>query len=606
MSLNQNQKKDTIILSIFWGACSGAALLKNGELLAAISEERFTRYKNDTSFPENSIQWIFKEYDISTKDIDMVALESNDVGIDWVLFSKHKWDVSDYIFENKNFYKKKILDKLPVDHFEVMSSKINTDQYPTEHWQDIVKTKKYDSWLEDQRKIVSQYLNIPISKVKFIEHHKAHAAYSYYTSQFHGEEVLALTIDSWGDNKNYTIGKFDKQGIYKRLHEGNTCHIARIYRYMTLLLGLKPNEHEYKVMGLSPYGKEKYALKALEVFRETLCVDGLDFRWKTQPSDSYYYFRDKLEGIRFDNIAWALQEWTEELIVEWVTNAINKYNINTIVLSGGVSMNIKANGKIAAIPEVKKLFIGGSAGDESQIIGCLYCATQDLHSSKEKKWDVKCDIKPVNNLYLGCKNSKREEESAILKLPNSIYDIEEDYSDKDIAELLAKGKIIARCVDRMEFGQRSLGNRSILADPSHLEVKDRINAAIKNRDFWMPFAPIILDTHKNQYLKNPKNMDSPYMTIGFNTTAEGFSKMIAACHPSDKSARPQILKEKSNPKLYNIMKHFELITQRGALLNTSFNLHGYPIVNTAVEAIFVLQNSDLDCLILNNFLIKKK
>ncbi len=158
----------------------------------------------------------------------------------------------------------------------------------------------------------------------------------------------------------------------------------------------------------------------------------------------------------------------------------------------------------------------------------------------------------------------------------------------------------------MEFGQRSLGNRSILADPSHLEVKDRINAAIKNRDFWMPFAPIILDTHKNQYLKNPKNMDSPYMTIGFNTTAEGFSKMIAACHPSDKSARPQILKEKSNPKLYNIMKHFELITQRGALLNTSFNLHGYPIVNTAVEAIFVLQNSDLDCLILNNLLIKKK
>jgi len=155
----------------------------------------------------------------------------------------------------------------------------------------------------------------------------------------------------------------------------------------------------------------------------------------------------------------------------------------------------------------------------------------------------------------------------------------------------------------MEFGQRALGNRSILADPILLETKERINTAIKNRDFWMPFAPVVLDSYADRYLVNPKGIKSPHMTIGFPTTDEGYQAMRAACHPADHSARPQILYEEANPELYLILRAFEDLTGRGALLNTSFNLHGYPIVNTPADALYVFLNSDLDGLIFGHYLI---
>jgi carbamoyltransferase len=157
----------------------------------------------------------------------------------------------------------------------------------------------------------------------------------------------------------------------------------------------------------------------------------------------------------------------------------------------------------------------------------------------------------------------------------------------------------------MEFGARALGNRSILADPSNILIKEKINIAIKNRDFWMPFAPIVLDSYADLYLSNPKKIQSPHMTIGFQTTELGYKKMIAACHPADKSARAQILQKKHNVKLYEIIEKFSKIKDCGAVLNTSFNLHGYPIVNSPKDAFYVFENSDLDILLLNNFLIKK-
>ena len=158
----------------------------------------------------------------------------------------------------------------------------------------------------------------------------------------------------------------------------------------------------------------------------------------------------------------------------------------------------------------------------------------------------------------------------------------------------------------MEFGQRALGNRSILADPRDLKIKEKINSAIKNRDFWMPFAPVILKRLSNKYLVNPKNLESPHMTIGFDTTKLGYEKMPAACHPADKTARAQILEKKDNVGLYNLIDEFYKITGTGALLNTSFNLHGYPIVNSIKDAIYVFKNSELDGLLLNNFFITKK
>ena len=373
---------------------------------------------------------------------------------------------------------------------------------------------------------------------------------------------------------------------------------------MTLLLAMKPNEHEFKVMGLAPYGKEKYAIEAYKVFEQTLQVKGTEFVWNIKPEDSYYWFKDRLEGMRFDAIAWGLQHWVEKLLLKWTSNTIKKFKINNIIYSGGVAMNIKAMGKLTELDSVDNLFVGGSASDESLAIGSGICLQEDLTLKNKESWSSN-NFSRIETLYLGPKSSSQEEDKIIKNLDTSKYSIDKDISAKNIGNLLSQGKIIGRCVDRMEFGQRALGNRSIIADPSNILIKEKINSAIKNRDFWMPFAPIVLDTYAEHYLVNPKKITSPHMTIGFQTTDLGYKKMIAACHPADKSARPQILEQKHNPKLYKIIEEFSKIKNCGAILNTSFNLHGYPIVNTAKDAFYVFENSELDLLQLNNFLIKK-
>lgn len=592
-----------MILSVYWELSSGVALYKDGKILAAVSEERFTREKNDASFPMQSIQWILKEFNIAIDDIDKIAMVSKGLGTEYILLAKHKWSVEDYIYENNNYWKNKLLSDKPFlkSIYEVMPHKIKVEQYPKEYWEKRLLEGTVDQFEEDAPKLIAEYLNISVDKISIVEHHRSHAAYSYYASPFRNEKVLAFTADGWGDGKNATIGIFDENGKYEMVHINTQCNIARIYRYMTLLLGMKPSEHEYKVMGLAPYGKEVYATKALEVFRSTLYVDGLEFKWKEQPTDSYYWFREKLEGVRFDNIAYALQRWTEELLVQWVQNAIAIYDIHKVVFSGGVSMNVKAMGEIAKLDEVEDIFIGGSAGDESHIISTTYCVAEDC----SELWNSN-NIKSLDNLYLGTQFNKKEEYKEIENLDSQKYEVVENYTSRHVAQLLYDGNIIARSAGRMEFGQRSLGNRSILADPSKLEVKEKINSAIKNRDFWMPFAPVVMDKYTSLYLENPKNIKSPYMTLAFDTTSLGYDAMKAACHPSDRTCRAQILYKDANERLYAILEEFETFSGRGALMNTSFNLHGYPIVNSPKDAVYVFEHSDIDVLVLNHFMVIKR
>lgn len=598
------------ILSLYTSLPSSVSLFKDGKVVSACQEERFTRKKNDEKYPVDSINFCLKSGNLSSQDLDAVAIASFLSGsYDDTLTRKSSWTVEDYLKEQYNKwlplnYPEKC-NYQPKSLVEIFPEKIDFESYPLGALSQIYGEPERNKMFHNYRKILTaNFLNIDQNKIYFIEHHRCHAAYSYYCSPFRNEDVLALTVDGSGDNLNATIGIFDKDGNYSRKYQTSECNIGRIYRYITLLLGMKPNEHEFKVMGLAPYGKAKYAKKAMELFKSTLYVDGLDFKWNLKPEDSYYWFKERLEGIRFDNIAFALQDWVEELLTEWVKNAIKEFNINKIVLSGGVSMNIKAMGKIAKLPEVQDIFIGGSASDESMSISAGLCLAKDLEKTK-KEYIFDNSSTRINTLYLGPKANIDDEELAIKELDKRSYDVSKINDPKTIATLLSKGLILARCAGEMEFGQRALGNRSIIADPKNIEVKEKINSAIKNRDFWMPFAPIILDKYASRYLVNPKNIYSPYMTIGFDTTELGFNSMRAACHPADKSARPQILRRETNIELYEILIEFEKITKRGALLNTSFNLHGFPIVNTPMEAVNVLQKSGLDGLILNNYLVTK-
>ena len=414
--------------------------------------------------------------------------------------------------------------------------------------------------------------------------------------------MLAFTADGWGDGKNATIGKFDVDGRYTVLNVATNCDIARIYRYMTLLLGMKPSEHEYKVMGLAPYGREEYAAKAVEVFRSALHVEGLEFNSTANPTDSYYWFKDRLEGMRFDNLAWALQTWVEELLESWVRNAIEKYGINDVVFSGGVAMNVKAMGRLAQLSEVNQFFVGGSAADESHVISTLFAVYEEV----KRDWSIS-SVENLDNLFLGPTTQIDEEKAAVKLIQQSIPNVKLlcGVDLESVAEKLIEGKIVARCAGRGEFGQRALGNRSILADPINSDARDKINKAVKNRDFWMPFAPIILSEFASDYLVNPKKLISPYMTLAFDTTDLGFEQMKAACHPSDRTCRAQILDANANLELNDLLHCFSKKTGRGALLNTSFNLHGFPIVNSPIDAANVFINSGIDVLVFENHVIEK-
>jgi carbamoyltransferase len=596
------------ILSLYLNLPSSAALYADGKVVAATHEERFTRLKNDEVFPESAIGYCLDQGGIAPAELDAVAIASFIAPFDDLVVRRSQWTTEDYLKEQLLRWRPYFVDKnatLP-SLTELFGEHLTLDMYPASYWKENLNAPdRNQKYAQDREQMVADFLKIPAEKVRRIEHHRCHAAYSYYASPWRGEKVLALTIDGLGDNLNATIGVFDEAGKYTRAFETNEANIGRIYRYMTLLLGMKPNEHEFKVMGLAPYGKAKHAQKALDVFKSTLYVDGIEFKWREKPTDSYFWFRERLEGVRFDNIAFALQAWVEDLLTEWVQNAVAKFGIGKVVIAGGVAMNIKAMGKIAGLPGVENLFIGGSASDESMAVSAGICLAEDLAREAGKPWDSR-NVASLPHLYLGPSATQGQEAEVIAALDPSKYQASRSPTPTQIAELLRDGKILARCAGRMEFGQRSLGNRSILADPSDLRVKEKINAAVKSRDFWMPFAPVMMDKYVHRYLLNPKNLESPHMTIGFDTTAEGYEAMIAACHPADRTARAQILHRDANPELYAILEAFEALTGRGALLNTSFNLHGHPIVNTPAEAVFVLENSGLDGLILNDHLILKK
>ena len=360
---------------------------------------------------------------------------------------------------------------------------------------------------------------------------------------------------------------------------------------------MKPFEHEYKVMGLAPYAKDYILEPAYKVFKDTLMVDGLDFKWRNKPEDMYFYFRDKLEGMRFDGIAAGLQKWCEELVVEWINNILGHLKVDSLVYSGGLSMNVKINQAIAEIPGIKHFFVPPSGGDESTPIGAAYsiCAKLGVPTY------------PLDNGYLGYSLLDSEVEELIKKYKiRQNHNVINNVSIEEIVNLLVNNKVIARCVGSMEFGARALGNRSILCNPANYDNVRLINEKIKFRDFWMPFTPSILDYRAKEYLVNPKNFSSPYMTIAFNTKPLAQEHLAAAIHPADFTARPQILEKAANPEYYALIKAFEKKTGIGALLNTSLNLHGEPIVRNAEDACHTFTNSGLDALLLNNTLIIKQ
>lgn len=352
-----------------------------------------------------------------------------------------------------------------------------------------------------------------------------------------------------------------------------------------------PEDHEYKVMGLAPYYNGPKIEEVEQVFGSMQKLDGLEFKFNKKIGNIFDYLEENLKPFRFDHIAAGLQSFTEKILTKWIENVVHHFNSKSVVFSGGIAMNVKLNMKISQIPKIKKFFVCGGGGDVSLCMGSCYAYAQSQ------------GVRPIplENLYLGtpCKYSLEE----LTKLSKG-YKITKFENSYQIVKRILDGKIVAVCRGRAEMGPRALGNRSIIADPRIRENIERINHKIKNRDFWMPFAPVILYEKQHEIIYNPKKILSPHMTIGFDTI-NGKERIPAAVHQYDGTARPMILKKEVNPLLWEILNKFYQKTKIPALLNTSFNLHGEPIVNDINDAMRVFEESGLDTLLLDFHILDK-
>ncbi len=595
--------------------CS-AAVMKNGEITAACAEERFTREKGYSGFPKRSIEYCLEESGLGINDIDLVAVADLGTSVMGFVFSyvqrRSRFSVDDYVREAKDYWYPMLYQNKDVDYLEIFKDKLCLETFPEEFndhfFKEIDRYKRAD-FREIQklkkRLIKTYYPQIDEDRIKFFPHHEIHALYGYYGSKFAGEKesVLIITADSWGDFENGTISQF-KDGRFEVLHIVDNQNLGRLFRNMTLYLGMKPYDHEYKVMGLAAYAPEYLSRPAYNVFSGIMDVDNIDFFYRENPKDHYFWFKDKLEGIRFDGVAGGLQSYFEDCVQKWITAAVKKYGIRRVCFSGGLAMNIKANMKLGQMEGVEDFFVAASPDDNSNCIGVCFLAM--YRESEQSKGDM-FGIKPLGSMYLGPDITDTEIREAIIENKlDEFCAVTENVKTDYIAGRLTEGIVIGRASGRMEFGARALGNRSILADPRNLGIVNRINRIIKKRDFWMPFAPVVIDTYWDKYLVNRNDLFSPFMTVGFETTEAGRRDMPAAIHPADKTTRPQMLAKEANPDYYGIIREFEKRTKVGALINTSFNLHGYPIVRSAQDAVDVFLNSDLDALLLNDTYIEKR
>jgi carbamoyltransferase len=567
------------VLGIHDGHNATAALVEDGRVVAAISEERLVRVKNVDCFPENAVAECLRLAGCSVGDVDVVAFNGKHQP-----YSRTRAELMAAFRQASSTRTavRKFLRRTPVNRY--------------------FRKRRRAGRIENAVR-----LGFDEKQVRFAEHHNAHAYAAYWGSPWREGPVLILTCDGSGDDLCATVnlGQDGKIERIAAVHEDNSLGI--VYAMATTLLGMMPLEDEHKVMGMAPYGLRRITTRSDDdCFAGLLGVRGLTWERADGLPDAYQsfkYMKGRLGLTRFDNASASIQLLAEKVLGEWVANCVRETGIKRVALSGGVFMNVKVNKIVYDSPEVEELFIMPSCGDESNTIGACYV----VYDEEQRRAGLATDIPPLGPIYFGGEFGDADCERALvaIKRADDVEVSEPEDIDWELGRLVGTGKIAARYAGRMEFGARALGNRSILADPTDMAVIPRINEMIKSRDFWMPFAPSVLAERSEEYAVKPKPMAAPYMIMAFDSTAQR-NVYRAATHPYDKTTRPQEVFEDWNPRYYRVLKSFEETTGRGIVLNTSFNLHGYPIVYKPEEAVEVFLRSNLDALALGPYLIQRK
>ncbi len=584
-------RRDVLVLGINDGHDAGAALVKNGQVVAAVQEERLNNIKHFGGLPEKALLEVFNIAKAHPCEVTLIALVSYDPPGT----------------ENLESFKTKTLVKL--------SPLLHSDSY----------IRFYTNYKKNHRsfkllKKMFEKLGLTKTEITVVEHQTAHASVAYRSSPWgygngsangkgneNDNDVLILTADGSGDALSSTVNVGRRGSIERIAFSSYYDSLGNaFYTEITRFLGLKPWDHENKVMGLAPYGKAEYCIdKVREIIRIN---EHKPLRFQNTIGGIGSNIQPKLKKLlanqRFDNIAAAAQKHLEDLMKRWVENAIRLTGIRNVACAGGIFLNVKVNKLLRESREVRDIFFYPAPDDEGSPVGA---ALQGYYEYCTRE-GIRPEHSPIAATYYGPSYDDDQIKEILVKrkFNNSKWKHEFCHDiDKTAGELIVKGNIIARCTGGVEWGPRALGNRSIIADPQDMRVIHKINFAIKQRDFWMPFAPSILEERKDDYLINAEF--APYMITAFDstTTKEGGDKIPATIHPYDRTCRPQTVRREWNPHYYRIIKTFQDSTGVGAVLNTSFNLHGYPMVGTPEMALWTFENSKLDALILGNYLISK-
>ncbi len=555
---------------------SAAALLKNGHVVAAVEEERFSRKKFDDEFPMNAIEWCLDVAKIKPSEIHSVA-----------------------------FYDKPVLkfERLLDNYISVAPRGLFSFLDTIPKW--IHKRL----WIKDE---IKKSLKGFSGEIIFPEHHMSHAAHTFYTSPF--EEAAILTIDGVGEwsTTSFGVARDNEVKLTKDIRWPHS--LGLFYSAFTYFLGFQVNEGEYKLMGLASYGKPKYYDLILDKLIDVK-EDGsihLNMRYfaftydKVMTNNSFAKLfgisrrekDEKFEQIHFD-IGASVQKVLEDILLKMVNHVYENFPLKNLCLGGGVALNGVANQRILKEGPFDHVHIPPSPGDAGSAVGCAqylyYMFEKNMRKVEENE-----SKRIIENVYVGPEYSN-DEIKKFLDYEKILY---EEFSRQELlektAKLISEGNVVGWYQGKMEWGPRALGCRSILADPRRAEMKDILNEKIKHRESFRPFAPSILEEFVSEFFDT--NIPNPYMVMVVPIKKPD---LIPAVTHVDGTGRLQSVNKNSNTLYYDLINEFYKITGVPVVINTSMNVMGEPIVNTPQEAYQMIKKTDMDYIILGNYLVKK-
>ncbi|OFX66929.1 MAG: hypothetical protein A2X12_09955 [Bacteroidetes bacterium GWE2_29_8] len=589
---------------------SAAVILQNGEIMAAAQEERFTRKKQDSSFPINAVKYCLDYTGLTLDSLDAV------------------------VFYDKPFLK---FERILETYYSFAPSGLKSFIKSMPIW---IKEKIFLKRIIHEELLKIQNYNKKKLKLLFPEHHLSHAASAFYASKF--EDSAILTIDGVGEWATTSLahGNGNKIEIIKELHFPHS--LGLLYSAFTYFLGFVVNSGEYKLMGLAPYGipNSGNVNNFIKLIKENLLDIKADGSiWLNQ--DYFDYATglkmineskwDKLFGFKTRqpeaemeqhhcDLALAIQIITEEVILKMAAEIKKITGSSNLCMAGGVALNCVASGKLLQTKMFDNIFIQPAAGDAGGALGAAYSAHY-LYFQQERKYSGNMD--EMKGAYLGPEYSNFDIEKVCRKYKATCLKFDNfDLLANDVAQYIAEGNVIGWFQGRMEFGPRALGNRSILGDPRNPEMQKKLNLKIKYREGFRPFAPSVLAGDNSNFFE--MECDSPYMLLVANVVKDRLNNLpenyhslplmerlyiirsdVQAITHTDFSARIQTVHKETNPRYWTLINNFKEKTGYGLVVNTSFNVRGEPIICSPDDAYRCFMRTEMDYLVMGDYLLKK-